>query len=40
MFLVPPFFFASKDAFKKDDVEQNMFVENLTLFMMKIQLPF
>ncbi len=28
-------FFASKDPFRKDDVEQKMFVENLTLLIMK-----
>ncbi len=28
-------FFALKDPFKKDDVEQKMFVENLTLLIVK-----
>jgi len=32
-------FFVSKDPFRKDDVEQKMFVENLTLLIMKIYLP-
>jgi len=32
-------FFASKDPFKKNDVEQKMFVENLALLIMKNHLP-
>ncbi len=31
--------FVSKDPFKKDDVEQKMFVENLTLLILKNHLP-
>ncbi len=32
-------FFASKDLFKNDDVEQNMFVEDLALLIVKNHLP-
>jgi hypothetical protein len=32
-------FFVSKDPFKKDDVEQKMFMENLALLIMKNHLP-
>ncbi len=32
-------FFASKDPFKKDDVEQKMFMENLAFLIMKSYLP-
>jgi len=32
-------FFASKDPFKKNDVEQKMFVENLALLIVKNHLP-
>ncbi len=32
-------FFTSKDPLKKDDVEQKMFVENLTLLIVKNHLP-
>ncbi len=32
-------FFASKYPFKKDDVEQKMFVENLAFLIMKNHLP-
>jgi hypothetical protein len=32
-------FFVSKEPFKKDDVEQKMFVENFTLLIVKNHLP-
>jgi len=41
LFLILPYlkFWASKNPFKKDDVEQKMFVENLALLIVKNHLP-